>query len=180
MRAARDAAVVAVRAIDAVNRRAGEVLRWLVLVIPCITVGYAVVRRLTPWGHNGFSEAQWFLYAWVFMAGAGYTLLRDGHVRVDVLSVRWSWQARCRIEIALHVLLWPACAYMAWHFWGYWMRSAQGPDGPEDVLTGLQRWPLKLAFFVGFALLLLQSVAEVLRRIAWLRGWLPAPQAAPA
>lgn len=166
------------RGIDAINRIAGEALRWLVFVIPCIGVSYALVRRLTPWGHNGFSELQWFLFAWLFMAGAGYTLLRDGHVRIDVLSSRWPWRRRARVEIALHVLLWFPCMYMAWHFWVFWTASAGGPDGPEDVLSGLQRWPLKLAFFCGFALLLLQSVAEVLRRVAWLRGWVPAPQAA--
>ena len=157
----------------------GRALRWLVLAIPCITVGYAVVRKLTPWGHNGWTELQWFLYAWLFMAGSGYTLLRGEHVRMDVLAGRWSWRVRSGVEIALHALLWPACAYMAWHFWAYWVASASGPDGPEDVLTGLQRWPLKLAFFAGFALLWLQSVAEVLRRIAWLRGWLPAPTETP-
>lgn len=174
MSAWRNAALHTVTGIDTLNRFAGAVLRWLVLVIPCITVVYGLVRRLTPWGHNGVSEAQWFLYAWVFMAGAGYTLLRDGHVRVDVLSARWSWRRRSGIEIALHLLLWPPCTYMAWHFWYYWIASVAGPDGPEDVLTGLQRWPLKLAFFTGFSLLLLQSIAEVLRRIAWLRGWIPA------
>lgn len=172
----RDMVVRTTRGIDAVNRAAGITVRWLVVVIPCITVAYAVVRKLTPWGHNGWTEVQWFLYAWVFMAGAGYTLLRDGHVRVDVLAARWPWRRRCGVEIAMHLLLWPPCIYMAWHFWHYWVASAAGPDGPEDVLTGLQRWPLKLAFFAGFALLLLQSAAEVLRRVAWLRGWMPAPR----
>ena len=169
-----------VRGIDAINLAAGAALRWLVVLIPCITVGYAVARKLTPWGHNGLSEVQWFLHAWVFMGAAGYTLLRNAHVRVEVLSARWPWRLRCGIEIAMHGLLWPACVYMAWHFWRYWLDSAAGPDGPEDVLTGLQRWPLKLAFFMGFALLLLQSLAEVLRRISWLRGWAPPPaDAAP-
>lgn len=180
MSALRRAALHAVAGIDALNARVGGALRWLILVIPCITVCYAVIRRLLPWGHNGFSEAQWFLYTWVFMVGAGYTLLRDGHVRVDVLSARWPPRRRWWIEIALHVLLWFPCCYMAWHFWGYWVASASGPDGPEDVLTGLQRWPLKLAFFAGFALLLLQSVAEVIRRVAWLRSWSAAPQDEPA
>jgi TRAP-type mannitol/chloroaromatic compound transport system permease small subunit len=175
MIAARHAALRAVRAIDSINGAAGAALRWLVLAIPCITVVYAAVRKLTPWGHNGWTELQWFLYAWVFMAGAGYTLLRGEHVRVDVFASRWTWRTRCRVEIAMHALLWPACAYMAWHFWGYWVASAAGPDGPEDVLTGLQRWPLKLAFFTGFALLWLQSIAEVLRRLAWLRGWAALP-----
>lgn len=170
-------ALAAVDAIDALNRGVGATLRWLVLAIPCIAVVYAVVRKLTPWGHNGWSELQWFLYAWVFMAGAGYTLLRGEHVRVDVLAARWHWRTRCRVEIAMHLLLWPACAYMAWHFWGFWVASASRPDGPEDVLLGLQRWPLKLAFFAGFTLLGLQSVAEVLRRVAWLRGWTPPERA---
>lgn len=175
MNAARQAVLRTVAGIDATNRAAGAMLRWLVVVIPCITVGYALARKLMPWGHNGFTEAQWFLHAWIFMAGAGYTLLRDSHVRVDVLSARWHWRTRCRVEMFMHLLLWPPCIYMAWHFWFYWLASAFGPDGPEDVLSGLQRWPLKLAFFTGFALLLLQSVAEVLRRLAWLRGWVPVP-----
>jgi TRAP-type mannitol/chloroaromatic compound transport system permease small subunit len=175
MSGAQRAALRAVEAADAVNRATGSVLRWVVVVIPCITVAYSLVRALTPWGYNGWTEAQWFLYAWVYMAGAGYALQQGGHVRIDVLSCRWPRAVRWRVEIALHLLLWPACAYMAWHFWHYWVVSATGPDGPEDVLTGLQRWPLKLAFFVGFALLLMQSVAEALRRLAWLRGWSPAP-----
>jgi TRAP-type mannitol/chloroaromatic compound transport system permease small subunit len=171
--------LAATAAIDAVNRTAGSGLRWLVLVIPLITVVYTLVRKATDWGHNGMTEAQWFLYAWVYMGGAGYTLLRNEHVRVDVLAGRWSERTRCRIEIALHLLLWPACAYMAWHFWSFWLVSASGSDGPEDVLTGLQRWPLKLAMFIGFALLWLQSVAEVLRRVAVLRGWSAASGSRP-
>ena len=175
MSRARGPVLRTVQGIDRVNRAVGAALAWVVLAIPCITVLYAVVRKLTPWGHNGWSELQWFLYAWVFMAGAGYTLLRGEHVRVDLLAARRPWRVRSRVEIAMHVLLWPPCAYMAWHFWSFWLASATHADGPEDVLSGLQRWPLKLAFFTGFALLLLQSVAEVLRRIAWLRGWSPAP-----
>lgn len=170
----RRACLQLVALIDATNRHAGHALRWLVLVIPLITVVYGVVRRLTPWGHNGVSELQWFLFAWVFLVGAGYTLLRDEHVRVDLLRNALPQHWRHRIDLVLHaVLVLPGCAYLAWHCWFFWTHSLVTPDGPEDVLTGLQRWPLKLALFAGFVLLGLQSLAEILRRMAWLRGWTP-------
>ncbi len=164
-----------IAAVDALNRTVGSVLRWGVLVIPLVTVAYAAVRKATAWGHNGFTEVQWFLYAWIYLGCAGYALLRGEHVRVEVLAERWPWRIRSRVEIAMHVLLWPALAYMAWHYWHFWTASAGSRDGPEDVLSGLQRWPLKLAMFAGFFLLLLQSAAEALRHAAMLRGWLPAP-----
>ncbi len=163
----------AIDIIDRVNGRVGETVRWLVVVIPVITVGYALVRKLTDWGHNGMTELQWFLFAWVFLVGGAYTLLRDEHIRVDVLRERFPLKVKCWIDIAMHVLLViPACTYMAWHYWFFWTHSLVTSDGPEDVLTGLNRWPLKLALFLGFSLLALQCVAEVLRRMSVLRGWL--------
>jgi TRAP-type mannitol/chloroaromatic compound transport system permease small subunit len=167
-----------VAAVDGVNLLAGALLRWVVVAIPLLAAGYTLARKLLPWGHNGFTEAQWFAFAWVWMAGAGYTLLRDQHVRIDVLSTRWRDRTRWQVEIAMHLLLWPPCLYMACWFWLFWVASAQGSDGPEDVLSGLQRWPLKLSMFCGFALLWLQSLAEVLRRIAFLRGWARPPAGA--
>lgn len=164
----------AINMVDRMNQRVGETVRWLVVVIPVITVGYAVVRKLTDWGHNGMTELQWFLFAWVFLVGGAYALLRDQHIRVDVLRGRFSIRLQCWIDIAMHVFfVIPACTYMAWHYWFFWTHSLLSSDGPEDVLTGLNRWPLKLALFLGFSLLALQCIAEVMRRLSVLRGWLP-------
>ena len=173
-----------VAGIDAVTLRAGETVRWLTLAIPVVCVAYAVARKLFRWGHNGFSELQWYLFACVYLVAAGYTLLRQEHVRVDVLWRRFPLRMRCAVELLFLVPLGLICTQMALAYWQFWIVSFGQREGPEDVLVGLERWPVKLALFAGFALLALQCLAEVLRRACVLRGWLPAsallPAAAPA
>ncbi len=173
-----------VAAIDALTLRAGETVRWLTLAIPVVCVSYAVARKLFRWGHNGFSELQWYLFAWVYLVAAGYTLLRQEHVRVDVLWRRFTLRTRCTIELFFVSALGLVCLHLALAYWRFWTVSFGQREGPEDVLVGLERWPLKLALFAGFTLLALQCLAEVLRRVCVLRGWLPAtallPVGAPA
>ncbi|WP_284617114.1 TRAP transporter small permease subunit [Aquabacterium humicola] len=162
--------------IDAVTLRAGETARWLTLAIPVVCVSYALVRKLFRWGHNGFSELQWYLFACVYLVAAGYTLLRQGHVRVDVLWRRFPQRTRWIIDLVGLSLLAPICGYLAWAYWTFWTVSLRQREGPEDVLVGLERWPVKLALFAGFTLLALQCLAEALRLVGALRGW---PAAAP-
>ena len=180
----RDALLRLVAGIDTVTRRAGETVRWLTLAIPVVCVGYAVARKLFRWGHNGFSELQWYLFACVYLVAAGYTLLRQEHVRVDVLWRRFTLRTRCAIDLFFLSALGMVCVHLALAYWGFFAVSFRQREGPEDVLVGLERWPLKLALFAGFALLALQCLAEVLRRVGVLRGWLPAaallPPPAPA
>jgi TRAP-type mannitol/chloroaromatic compound transport system permease small subunit len=164
-----------VQVIDRLTRRAGETVRWLTLAIPLVCVSYAVARKIFPWGHNGFSELQWYLFGCVYLVAAGYTLLRQEHVRVDVLWRRFGLRTRCAIELAFLVPLGGICVYLAQDYWTFWTVSLRQREGPEDVLVGLERWPVKLALFAGFTLLALQCLAEALRRLALMRGWLPEP-----
>lgn len=163
-----------VAGIDALTLRAGETVRWLTLVIPVVCVSYAVARKVFRWGHNGFSELQWYLFAWVYLVAAGYTLLRQQHVRVDLLWRRFGLRTRCVIDLAFLVPLAWVCLYLAQDYWTFWTVSLRQREGPEDVLVGLERWPVKLALFIGFSLLALQCLAESLRRLCVLQGWLPA------
>ena len=107
------------------------------------------------------------------LLAAGYTLAHDQHVRVDVFWRRFSTTTRCLIDIAFLLPLLAVCVHLATGYWGFWLASAAQGEGPEDVLTGLERWPIKLALFAGFSLLALQCASELLKRWAVLRGWLP-------
>jgi TRAP-type mannitol/chloroaromatic compound transport system permease small subunit len=167
-----------VRALDGLTAAVGGAVRWLTLAIPLVCFVYAVLRKLLPWGHNGFSELQWYLFATVYLLAAGYTLARDQHVRVDVFWRRFSTTTRCGIDILFLLPLLAVCVHLAVAYWGFWLASAAQREGPEDVLTGLERWPIKFALFAGFALLALQCTCELLRRWAVLRGWLPPPEQA--
>ena len=176
----RTAILPLVAGIDTLTRHAGESVRWLTLAIPVVCVSYAVARKLFRWGHNGFSELQWYLFGCVYLVAAGYTLLRQEHVRVDVLWRRFGPRTRCMIDLAFLVPLGLICVYLAQDYWGFWLVSLRQREGPEDVLVGLERWPVKLALFIGFTLLALQCLAEALRRLCVLRGWLPATALLPA
>lgn len=165
--------------IDAVTRAVGHAVRWLTLAIPLVCFGYAVLRKLLPWGHNGFSELQWHLFAMVYLLAAGYTLLQGQHVRVDFFWRRFALRTRCGIDIVFTLALAVVCVHLAVSSWDFWRVSLAQREGPEDVVIGLQRWPLKLALFLGFALLALQCVAELLKRWALLARWLPASAVYP-
>lgn len=164
--------VNAARFIDGVTRQVGGGVRWLTLAIPLVCFGYAVARKLLAWGHNGFSELQWYLFATIYLCAAGYTLLCGQHVRVDFLWRKWSVKTRSAIDLAFLMALTPIFVYLAALYWDFWLVSARQREGPEDVLVGLERWPVKLALFVGFSLFALQCMAEALKRLAVLRGWL--------
>lgn len=154
------------RLIDRLTLSVGNTVRWLTLAIPLVCFGYAVVRKLTPWGHNGFTELQWYLFAAVYLLSAGYTLLKDQHVRLDFFWRNFDTRTKCRIDIAFLAPLILVCSYLAASYWDFWTISLKQNEGPEDVLTGLERWPLKLMLFLGFSLLALQSFSELLKRIA--------------
>lgn len=158
------------RRIDAVTLFVGRAVRWLTLAIPVICFSYAVFRKLFPWGHNGFSELQWYLFATVYLLAAGYTLLLDQHVRVDFFWRKFDSPLKCLIDLTFLTPLVLICTYLSYQYWDFWTVSLQQRETPEDVLQGLERWPIKLALFVGFLLLGLQCLSEAIKRICCLRG----------
>lgn len=159
--------------LDRLTLAVGHAVRWLTLLIPLVCFSYALLRKLLPWGHNGFSELQWYLFAFVYLLAAGYTLLRGEHVRVDVLRRWFAPRTRHLVDLAFLLPLTVICAALAVGSWDFWWVSLQQRETPEDVLTGLERWPIKLALCLGFGLLALQALNESLKRIAWLHHWLP-------
>jgi TRAP-type mannitol/chloroaromatic compound transport system permease small subunit len=166
--------VLLTRSIDTLTRWVGGGVRWLTLAIPLVCFTYAVIRKLFPWGHNGFSELQWYLFATVYLLAAGYTLLLGQHIRVDYFWRRFSVATRCRIDLFFLTALLLVSIYLSFSYWDFWLVSAKQREGPEDVLIGLERWPIKLALFMGFSLLALQCVSEALKRLSVLLGWMHA------
>ena len=166
------------RAIDALNRRVGRSVLWLVLVAVLISAINAVTRKLFNLSSNAFLELQWYLFSAIFLLGAGYTLLHNEHVRIDVISARLSPRTRAAIDIVgtLFFLLPMALIILklSWPLFvdAFWSGEVSSNAG------GLTRWPVKLLIPAGFALLALQGVSELIKRAAFLAGRAPDPLAA--
>jgi TRAP-type mannitol/chloroaromatic compound transport system permease small subunit len=163
------------RLIDRLSEFIGRWVAWLVLVAVLISAANAVTRKAFNFSSNAFLEIQWYLFAAVFLLAAGYTLMRQEHVKIDVVSGRFSKRTQIWIDIvglccfllpfviAIIVLAMPLVINA---FVSHEMSSNAG---------GLIRWPVFAMLPLGLALLGLQGVSELIKRIAFLRGLVPDP-----
>ena len=158
------------RGIDAVSRTAGLVADWLVLAACLISAGNATTRYLFSYSSNGLLEIQWYLFGALVFLGASYTLRENGHVRVDLVYSSVSDRARLWIDaVGFVVFLIPTCLYLAYLCTPFFVRSFQIGEVSNNA-GGLILWPIKLALPLGFALLGLQGISELIKRIAALKG----------
>ena len=158
------------RAIDAITERVGRIVYWLVLVVVLISAANAVVRKLFNFSSNSFLEIQWYLFSVIFLFGAGYTLLRNDHVRIDIVTGRMSSRVHNWIDvIGIVLFLWPMSIIIMWLAWPLFVDSYTRGEVSTNA-GGLIIWPARLMVPIGFALLLMQSVSELIKRIAFLRG----------
>jgi TRAP-type mannitol/chloroaromatic compound transport system permease small subunit len=167
------------RAIDALNERVGRVVLWLVLAMALLSSANAVSRYLFNRSSNAWLELQWYMFAAVFLLCAGYTLLHNEHIRIDVVSSRLSRRTRIWIDIFGTVFfLLPMASLILWLSWPIFM-NAWVSDEISSNAGGLTRWPARLLVPAGFFLLTLQGVSELIKRIAFLRGLIPDPLTKP-
>jgi TRAP-type mannitol/chloroaromatic compound transport system permease small subunit len=158
------------RAIDALNDRIGRAVSWLVLAAVLVSAGNALARYGLDRSSNAWLEIQWYLFSGVFLLAAGWTLQRNAHVRIDVLSGRCSERVRAWIDVLGGlVFLMPMALLVLYFSWPMFVQSYTGHEISSDA-GGLVRWPVKLLIPAGFMLLALQGISEVLKRIARLRG----------
>jgi TRAP-type mannitol/chloroaromatic compound transport system permease small subunit len=158
------------RLIDAVNERVGHATGWLVLAAVLVSAGNAAVRYSLNLSSNSWLEIQWYLFSAVFLLGAGYTLKRNEHVRIDVIAGKLSRRAQAWVDILGAMLfLLPMAVIIMVLSWPMFMQSYTGHEISSDA-GGLIRWPVKLLIPAGFALLVLQGISEIIKRIAFLRG----------
>lgn len=163
------------RAIDAFSERIGKLILWLVLAATLISAGNAIVRKTFSVSSNAWLEIQWYLFGAVFLLGAGYTLLKNEHVRIDVLAQRFSQRGRVWIDILGHaVFVLPLCAWVI-HNSIPMVVTAITTGEMSSNAGGLIRWPSYILMPIGFFLLALQSFSELVKRVAFLRGLAPDP-----
>ena len=156
--------------IDAFNELVGKLTMWLVLAAVLISAGNAIMRKAFNLSSNAYLEVQWYLFAAVFMLAAGYVFLHNGHVRIDFISGRLSKRTNAIID-ALGIVIFtiPLCVILIDLSWPYFMRAYVSGEMSENA-GGLIRWPVLLLIPVGFAILLLQSLSELIKRVAFLNG----------
>jgi TRAP-type mannitol/chloroaromatic compound transport system permease small subunit len=156
--------------IDAISEGIGKLIIWLVLACVLISAGNAIVRKAFNYSSNAYLEIQWYLFAAVFLLGAGFVFLKNGHVRIDFVSSRLSTRTNAIIDI-VGILLFvaPFCVLMIDLSWPLFQRAWQSGEMSPQA-GGLIRWPVLLLMPVGFALLLLQCLSELVKRFAYLGG----------
>jgi TRAP-type mannitol/chloroaromatic compound transport system permease small subunit len=163
------------RLIDALNERVGRTVYWLVLAAVIISAANAIIRKVFNYSSNSFLEAQWYLFSAVFMLCAGYTLLRNEHVRIDVIVGRLSRRAQAWIDVlgTLFFLL-PMALVFIYLSWPVFVRTWVHEEMSGSA-GGLAIWPARLIVPIGFSLLALQGFSELVKRIGFLRGVAPDP-----
>ncbi|MDD5248866.1 MAG: TRAP transporter small permease subunit [Rhodocyclaceae bacterium] len=161
--------------IDAVNERLGKATTWLVLIVVLISAGNAVMRYAINWSSNAFLEIQWYLFSAIFLLCAGYTLLHNEHVRIDIITGHLTAKTRAWIDIfGILLFLFPMAYLFVTLGWPFFMVSFNEGELSSNA-GGLLRWPVKLLLPVGFFFLLLQGVSELIKRIAFIKGLIPDP-----
>ena len=163
------------RLIDWINERVGRAVMWLVLVAVVISAGNALVRKLFNTSSNALLEIQWYLFAAIFMLAAGYTFLRNEHVRIDILTSRLSPRGQNVVDIVgILFFLLPMAGLILWLSWPIVMTSLASGEMSQNS-GGLIRWPVKMLLPLGLGLLVLQAFSELVKRIAFLAGHGPDP-----
>ena len=155
---------------DKVSERFGQLASWAVLLAAMICAGNAFIRYGLDWSSNGLLEIQWYMFAWIVMAGAPYVLKVNEHVRVDLLYGKLKGNGPVYVDIfGILVFLMPIMGFMAYLSFPYFLNTLVSGEMSSNS-GGLIRWPATLALPVGFALVWLQGLSELIKRVAYLRG----------
>lgn len=163
------------RWIDRLNEFTGRTVAWLVLAAVLISAGNAVVRKVFDQSSNGLLEIQWYLFAAVFLLAAGYTLLRQEHVKIDVIAGRFSKRTQIWIDIVgICVFLLPFVVVVIDLSMPLALRAYRTHEMSNNA-GGLVRWPVFALLPAGFLLLGLQGVSELIKRLAFLKGLVADP-----
>src|SRR3990167_9184252 len=163
------------RLIDLMNTWIGKLTMWLVLASVLISAGNAITRKAFNIGSNAFLEIQWYLFAAVFMLGVGYVMLKNAHVRIDFISGKLSKRTNAIIDaVGIVVFTIPLSIIMIDLGWPLFLRTYLSGEMSQNA-GGLIRWPVMALVPLGFTILLLQSVSELIKRIGFLTGHLDEP-----
>jgi TRAP-type mannitol/chloroaromatic compound transport system permease small subunit len=156
--------------IDAFSERIGKIVMWLVLISSLVSAGNAIVRKLLNTSSNAWLEIQWYMFAAMFLLAAGYTLKYDEHVRVDLFYHRYSKRLQAWLDLLGGIFfLMPMAVIIGWLSLPMVINSYNIHEMSADA-GGLLRWPVKIIIPIGFALLVIQGLSEIIKRIGYLTG----------
>ena len=156
--------------IDRLNELIGKVIMWLVLAAVVISAGKATLRKAFNIGSNAWLEIQWYLFAGVFMLGVGYVMLKNAHVRIDFISSKLGKRTNAVIDaIGIVVFTIPLSIILIDLGWPLFYRAWTTGEMSQNA-GGLIRWPVLILIPVGFGILCLQAVSELIKRVAFLTG----------
>ena len=162
-------------AVDALNGFIGKYVIWLILGSTVISGVNAVVRKVFNVSSNAYLEIQWYLFAAAFLLAAGYTLLNGEHVKIDVVSSRFSKRTQIWLDvIGFTLFLTPLCLAVLYYGIPFFLRGFHSGEMSSNA-GGLVRWPVYAMIPLGFGLLLLQGLSELIKRIAFLMGRIEDP-----
>ena len=165
------------RRIDAMTERVGKAALWLVLVVVVISAGNAVMRYTINYSSNAFLEIQWNLFGLIFLSCGGYTLLRNEHVRIDLISGRFTKRGQTWIDIfGILFFLMPMAVAIMVLSWPVFIHALQSSEMSNSA-GGLIVWPARFMIPAGFFLLILQAISELIKRFGFLKGLCPDPTA---
>jgi TRAP-type mannitol/chloroaromatic compound transport system permease small subunit len=157
-------------AIDLVNEKIGYICNFLVLAACLVSAGNAMIRYAFGYSSNGWLELQWYMFAILVMFGASYTFKRNEHVRVEIFYLFLSERGQLWLDLICTLcFLIPSCLLLAYLSWPFFMQAYAVGEMSGNA-GGLVRWPIKIVIPIGFVMLALQGVSEVIKRIAALRG----------
>jgi len=163
------------RAIDSINEKVGRSVIWLVLIAVVISAGNAIIRKLFDTSSNAWLEVQWYLFSAIFLLASGYTLMRNEHVRIDVLLHRLPKRSQIWVDILGFIFFMaPFVLLMIYLSWPVFTRAYFSGEMSENA-GGLIRWPVYILVPIGFALLGLQNISELIKRFAYLKGLIDDP-----
>lgn len=166
------------RGIDAVTAFIGRSVCWLVLAAVLVSAGNAIIRKLFSISSNAWLELQWYLFAAVFMLAAAYTLQRNEHIRIDIVSNALSKRARNWIDVVGHCLfLLPMTVLMIYQLVPWVIAGIRSGEVSPNA-GGLVLWPARLVVLVGFVLLFFQGMSELIKRVAVMVDRIPDPDTA--
>ena len=163
------------RGIDALNEHVGRLVYWCILVMVLVSAANATSRYALNIASNAWLELQWYLFAVVFLLCSGYSLLHNEHIRIDVVSSRLSRRTQIWIDVfGILLFLLPMSLFIMWLSWPIFMNAWTSGEISGSA-GGLIRWPVRLLVPLGFFLLSLQGISELIKRIAFLRGLIDDP-----
>jgi TRAP-type mannitol/chloroaromatic compound transport system permease small subunit len=165
--------------IDSITEFVGKSIIWVVLVVTLISCGNAIMRYTINYSSNAFLEIQWYLFAVIFLFGAGYTLKKNEHVRIDLIAGKFSKRGQAMIDIfGIIFFLMPMAIAIMWMSWPIFLLALKTNEMSSNA-GGLILWPARLMVPLGFFLLVMQGISELIKKIGFLQGLCPDPTDKP-